>query len=157
MKIVYLCIWGFKMSLRIYTHKEEIPNGMKFVNYNDLFFNGGCLRNDTLSRKIMKEIDQAEYSSENTFIGRDKCLGSLNKEHLSTGCKTLLNIVYNPDKCFDVIECGVNALNLLPLIQNGNILWEMPVLHYIGDGDCDIVSQDIHFTKFRDFLKFMMD
>lgn len=145
------------MCLRIYTDKKAIPNDMKFIDYNDLFFNGESLKSDEVSKKIMREIDQAQYSTENTFIGRDKSLGNLNKEHLSTGCKTLLNIISNQDKCFDVKECGANALSLLPLIKNGNILWETPVLHYVGNASCDINIHEKHFTDFREFLKYVMD
>lgn len=143
------------MSLRIYTEKEEIPSNMRFVDYNDIFFNGVSLKDDEISEKIMSEIDQAHYSSEKTFIGRDSSLGNLNKENLSTGCKTLLNILYSPCECFDVVECGENALRLLPLIKDGNILWKTPVLH--GNTTCDIDIHGKHFTDFREFLKYVMD
>ncbi|MGN0153208.1 MAG: DUF4869 domain-containing protein [Lachnospiraceae bacterium] len=145
------------MSLRIFTDKSEIPSDMKLIDYNDLFFNGQSLADDEVSEIVMREIDKAEYNTENTFIGRDKSLGSLNKEHLSTGCKTLLNIISNPDKCFDVIECGSNALSLLPLIRNGNVLWKLPVLHYVGNTSCDIVIHNQHFTDFKKFLAYVMD
>ena len=149
-------IEGKDMCLRIYTDKKEIPPNIKFVDYNDMFFNGGILQSDKISKLVMQKIDGAEYGTENTFIGRDKSLGKLNKEHLSTGCKTLLNIVANPDKCFDVIECGPNALQLLPLIKDGNIYWNVPVLHYVGNADCDIRIHDKHFTDFREFLGYIM-
>ena len=145
------------MSLKIYTDKNEIPNSIKFVNYNDLFFNGESLHNDKISEQILQSVDKAHYSTETTFVGRDESLGNLNKEHLSTGCKTLLNILYNPDKCFDVVECGANALSLLPLVKEGNILWKTPALHYLGDTDCDIEIHGRKFTKFKDFLSYVMD
>lgn len=53
------------------------------------------------------------YNSPATFIGRDPSLGALYKQHLSTGTKTLLNVLNHPDKCFSTIECGYNALTLL--------------------------------------------
>ena len=145
------------MSLKIYTDKKDIPKDMMFINYNDLFFAGETLLNDDISNEIMKSIDKAAYSSPNTFVGRDKSLGSLNKGLLSTGCKTLLNIANNPDKCFDVVECGPNALSMLPLITEGNILWEVPVLHYRGNIGCDIIINEKHFTDFRKFLSYIMD
>ena len=140
------------MSLKIYMDESEIPDNVKFVNYNDLFFNGESLRDDKLSERILQSVDQARYSTEMTFIGRYESLGNL-----STGCKTLLNVLYNPDKCFDVIECGANVLSLLPLIKDGNILWKTPTLHYVGDTDCDIEIRGRHFTKFKDFLSYVMD
>lgn len=145
------------MSLKIYTNKQDLRSNLKLINYNDEFFKGESLKDNALTRKIMKEIDHAEYSSENTFLGRDESLGRLNKEHLSTGCKTLLNIASNPDKCFDVIECGINVLSLLPLIKEGNILWEVPVLHYVGNIECDIIIHNKHFSDFKQFLSYVMD
>lgn len=145
------------MSLNVYTNREDIPKGMQFINYNDKFFLSTSLRNDKFSGMVMKKIDKAEFHSRDTFIGRDKSLGALNKEHLSTGCKTLLNIINNSDKCFDVMECGQNALELLPIITEGNILWINPVLHFIGDAECDIIIHDNRFTAFRKFLQYIMD
>lgn len=44
------------------------------------------------------------YNSPATFIGRDPSLGALYKQHLSTGTKTLLNVLNHPDKCFSTID-----------------------------------------------------
>lgn len=145
------------MCLKIYTDKKDIPKDMMFINYNDLFFAGETLLNNDISNEIMKRVDKATYSSPHTFVGRDKQLGNLSKGLLSTGCKTLLNIAKNPDKCFDVTECGPNALSILPLITEGNILWEVPVLHYRGNTSCDITIHDKHFTDFREFLSYIMN
>ena len=145
------------MSLRIYTDKKDIPSNLTVINYNDKFFDGVTLSDSEISNKIMNAVDHAKYSSPNTFVGRDESLGNLNKEHLSTGCKTLLNIISNPDKCFDVIECGQNALALIPFIKEGNILWKTPVLHFRGNAECDILIDGKHFTNFRKFLSYIMD
>ena len=69
----------------------------------------------------------------------------------------LLNIANNTDKCFNMAECGQNVLSLLPLITNGNILWEYPVLHYLGNTECDIKIHNKHFTDFKSFLAYTMD
>lgn len=145
------------MGLVIYKKRSDIPSNMQFINYNDKYFNGTSLKNNEIDRLILSEVDGAQYSSENTFIGRDKSLGNINKEHLSTGCKTLLNIVNNTNKCFDIIECGQNAISLLRFIKEGNVLWENPVLHFVGDSSCDINIEGRHFTNFRDFLSYIMD
>lgn len=145
------------MSLNIFTKKQDIPKEMKFVDYNDLFFNSIPLKNDETSRTILSRIDKARFNSSNTFIGRDESLGSLNKVMLSTGCKTLLNIASNPDICFDVVECGQNALEVLPIIHNGNVFWRNPALFLIDDVECDICVDKKHFTKFSEVLKYLMD
>lgn len=83
-------VWE-SMSLKVITDKKDIN---RVVDYNDIYFNKIRLENNSITTKIMEEIDKAHYSSESTFIGRDKSLGALNKNLLSTGCKTLLNIAY---------------------------------------------------------------
>lgn len=131
------------MSLTIYTDKNKIPKEMELIDYNDLFFEEVNLVDNEITKKILMDIDKATYNSPLTFIGRDSSLGALNKSNLSTGSKTLLNIVSNKDKCFDVAECGQNALSLIPYIKNGNILWKVPVLHYLGDCEqCDIIMDN---------------
>lgn len=145
------------MSLRIYTKISDIPDGLDVIDYNDKFFAGIILKDDEVSKQILKEIDQANYNSKNTFIGRDKSLGALNKSFLSTGCKTLLNIISKPEFCFNVIECGQNALKLLAKIHDGNIFWKNPVLFLTEDEPCDIIISNNRFTKFMDFTYYIMD
>jgi len=43
----------------------------------------------------------------------------LNIDKLSTGCKTALNVLYNPDKVFDIRECGDNALDVIYALPCG--------------------------------------
>lgn len=138
------------MSLKIYTKKSDIPKTMKFINYNDKFFNSTFLSDSEVSRRILKEIDHADYNSKDTFVGRDVSIGALNKSYLSTGCKTLLNILANPDICFDVIECGQNALRAMLGISDGNVLWEYPVIIVSEAVDCDV---SVNGKNFRDTMK----
>ena len=112
------------MSLKIITNRQELNEiDVKFVDYNDMFFQSLALRDDEMTKTILQNIDNAEYASEDMIIGRDKKIGALNKSCLSTGCKTLLNIIYNPNVCFDVAECGRNALEMLSVIKDGMIFF----------------------------------
>ena len=54
----------------------------------------------------------------------------LNIDKLSTGCKTLLNIFYNPDIIFDIRECGENALDLIYALPEGNIYCDYPLISF---------------------------
>jgi hypothetical protein len=76
---------------------------------------------------------------------------------LSTGTKTLLNILGHPDICFNVCECGNNALCLLPLIQNGNIYWEMPAVVYDENMVCSIKYRGRVYTDFDSFIESVGD
>lgn len=145
------------MSLNIYTLKEDIPGNVDYVRGNDLFFDSYTLKDDDITKTVLMDIDKAEYHSPTTFIGRDTGLGALNKNLLSTGCKTVLNVIYNPDKCFDVIECGQNALSLIRYIRQGNILWKYPVLFRNFDSVCDIDMYGRKFTDFREFIHYIDD
>lgn len=146
------------MSLKVYARREDVPAGMKVVDVSDIFFDSYELKEDALTSKILMDIDKAIYSSPTTFIGRDEELGSLNKSFLSTGCKTLLNIAYHPDICFNVQLCGQNVLDLLYLIRNGNVLWEHPVLFSLDDSlECDIEMEGRKFYDFEEFITYIMD
>lgn len=141
------------MSLCIYTSVQEVPDHLgRVINYNNLYFDGQDLEDTPLVRKVLEAVDQAEYISPAMILGRDKDLGALNKSCLSTGCKTLLNIISSPLKCFDVIECGVNVLQLLPLVTSDHVLWREPALPRVMIQNCDITYQGIVYHNFIDFL-----
>lgn len=147
------------MSLNVYTRKEDIPKGMILVSDNDSYFSGETLLSGSdFCKLVLRNIDKAEYVSEFCFTGRTKEFGNLNKDLLSTGTKTLLNIESSPDLCFNAIECGYNAISLLPLIKEGNIL--MPKQLYLYDGrheDCDISCNNMQYSIFSDFLSYLGD
>lgn len=145
------------MCLHIYTKKSEVPKNLKLILNNDRFFDSRTsLDTSELCTDILKTVDEAIYASPTSFIGREKHLSGLNKNCLSTGTKTLLNIISNPDLCFTVVECGQNALDFLPQIRDGHILWEMPVLAYAGEEDCDIEFKGKRYTNFYDLLNYTM-
>lgn len=145
------------MSLHIYTSKEQIPENVKYIKINDAYFDVRTdIPDSELSRKILKEIDKAEYVNDKVFKGRTEAFGNLDKSMLSTGTKTLFNIIMHPKVCFDVLECGVNALNNLPYIQEGHILWEYPMTFPDESAiPCDIICDDKHYSEFFDFLRVM--
>ena len=142
------------MALYIYTNKEDIDkSGKDLITINDLFFDSETtLKDCKIVKTILLTIDRAKYNSDLTFIGRTKELGALNKSMLSTGTKTLLNVLQHPDKCFDVCECGNNVLSLLPLITEGSIYWSIPTVAYTGKPECDIVCNG---KEYKDFYKFL--
>ena len=141
------------MSLTIYTDKSKIPNDLLLISENDAFFDGATiLKDDAITRYILKTIDQATYVNEYMFSGRAKCFGNLDKSNLSTGAKTLLNIAQHADKCFDVVECGNNALCVLPYLRDGYVYWKNIYAVYAGDGACDILWNDKHYTDFYDLM-----
>ena len=56
------------MSLMVYT-KYNIPDDMEIITSNDMYFNSNTRLLDTQEvRRLLLEIDDASYQSEDTFI-----------------------------------------------------------------------------------------
>ena len=49
---------------------------------------------------------------------------------LSTGCKTILNVLYFPNKVFCMKECGDNALEVLYGLENGAVYSDYAVIPF---------------------------
>ncbi len=69
---------------------------------------------------LFKKIDGAKllgkYKIELKFNGT-----ILDVDCLSTSCKTVLNIMYYPDKVFCMKECGDSALEILYNLEAGSV------------------------------------
>ena len=93
----------------IYTNKQDSEN---WILQNDWYFNL-YTSNENFSKeneKIIWLIDHAKLIS-NKRIETKYGLGTV--RNLSSGCKTLLNVMKNPDKVVNADECGKNVLDIL--------------------------------------------
>ena len=88
--------------ITIFKSKKDIPQSMEYIELNDLFFN----QNTAIL------IDEKEQQINDVILDIDK---------LSTGCKTVLNVLYHPDKVFCLKECGNNALEILYNLEKGYV------------------------------------
>ena len=99
--------------ITIFKDKEDIPGDKAYVELNDVFFNQNTvLRIDDKADAIVEDIDGSK------LLGKYKITSKFNGvtldiDCLSTGCKTVLNVLYFPDKVFCMKECGDNALEVL--------------------------------------------
>ena len=110
--------------------KRSIPKDMELVTLNDIFFNRYTTEKiDERARNFISKIDGSELVSKYTIKSRFDG-AALNIDRLSTGCKTVLNIVYNPDKIFDIRECGENALDIIYALPEGNIYCDYPLVSF---------------------------
>lgn len=106
---------------------------MSVIVDNDTYFDGHTeLDPGSMCAGVLKVIDKAVYNSPATFIGRDPSLGALYKQHLSTGTKTLLNVLNHPDKCF-IFSPGLTSDNI------------------------DIVWDGKHFTKLSELKRYLSE
>ena len=116
----------------IYTKKTDSKD---WILQNDLYFNLNT-GNEEMSQKeidLIRQIDEAKLTPDK-HIETKYGLGTI--RNLSSGCKTLLNIVKHPDKVVNVEECGPNV----------KIYMSRPTLFDISDdvtirfNDSDIVT-----------------
>ena len=99
------------MAWRWYCDNEnDIPQDVEYVELNDIYFNQNTARKlDDRAQKVIEIIDEAKLISKYKICSKfNDIVPDVDK--LSAGCKTVLNVLYNPDKVFCLKECGNNAL-----------------------------------------------
>lgn len=116
--------------ITIYKNKEDIPSHTEYVELNDVFFNKNTvLKIDDRADTIVEQIDDAKlngkYKIQSKFNGV-----TLDVDCLSTGCKTVLNAMYFPDKVFCLKECGDNALDVLYGLEDGFVYSDYAVMPF---------------------------
>ena len=113
----------------IYTNKI---NSKDWILQNDLYFNLNT-GNEEMSQKeidLIWQIDEAKLTPDK-HIETKYGLGTI--RNLSSGCKTLINIVKHPDKVVNVEECGPNVLRIIFAMENIKIYMSRPTLVDIPD------------------------
>lgn len=116
--------------ITIFKNKRDIPGDMGYVELNDIFFNQNTVsRLDDRASSIVKKIEASKligkYKIESKFNGV-----VLDIDCLSTGCKTVLNVLYFPDKVFCMKECGDNALEVLYGLKSGAVYSDYAVIPF---------------------------
>ena len=93
----------------IYTEKKESKD---WILQNDLFFNLNTSNEEMTEYEIdlIQQMDDAKLTADK-HIETKYGLGTI--RNLSSGCKTLLNILKHPEKVVCVEECGSNILKVI--------------------------------------------
>lgn len=97
--------------LEIYVGKEYEKDS---VMINDYFFNRYTFE------KVQKDATLFKVA-ESLMTKWSKETGYLGLHCLSTGCKTVLNVLAFSDRIFSIVECGENALSEVFKIKTGKI------------------------------------
>jgi len=121
----------------IYTEKRDSKD---WILQNDLYFNLNT-SNEEMSQKeidLIQQVDNAKLTPDK-HIETKYGLGTI--RNLSSGCKTLLNIVKHPNKVVCVEECGPNVLKIIFAMNNIRIYMSRPTLTEIPD-DAEIRFND---------------
>lgn len=116
--------------ITIFKNKNDIPQDMEYVELNDIYFNQNTALNlDEKAEKLIEVIDGAKLISKfkisSSFNGT-----VLDVDKLSTSCKIVLNVLYNPDKVFCLKECGYSALEILYGLEYGNVYSDYAVIPF---------------------------
>ena len=122
----------------IYTEKKELKD---WILQNDLYFNLNTGNEEMSENEInlIQQVDEAKLTPDKR-IETKYGLGTI--RNLSSGCKTLLNIVKHPDKVVGVEECGPNVLKFIFAMDNIKIYMSRPSLADIPD-DAMIVRIEV--------------
>lgn len=116
--------------ITIFKNKNDIPSDMNYVELNDVFFNQNTVSKlDDRANAIVEKIDASKligkYKIESKFNGV-----ALDIDCLSTGCKTVLNVLYFPEKAFCLKECGDNALEVLYELDAGAVYSDYAIIPF---------------------------
>ena len=95
------------MGLHIYKGRENLPKDMEYIYDIDAFFVGVKLPDCEFVRKVLREIEKAEYVDEVTY--KDRVGRYLYNSTLSSGSKILLAMYLYPSIIFNGIEMGGNC------------------------------------------------
>jgi hypothetical protein len=107
--------------ITIFKSKSDIPQELEYVELNDIYFNQNTASMlDEKAKTIIESIDESELVSKYKIRSRFEDI-TLDTDKLSAGCKTVLNVMYNPKKVFCMKECGNNALEVLFALSSGNV------------------------------------
>lgn len=116
--------------LTIYKDKKDIPSNMEYIQLNDFYFNKNTAqRLDDRAKQVIEQIDGAKLEGKYKIISKFNGV-TLDIDRLSTGCKTVLNVMYSPDKVFCLKECGENALEILYGLDKGFVYSDYAVIPF---------------------------
>jgi hypothetical protein len=116
--------------ITIFKNKKDIPQDMTYVEWNDVYFNQNTASMlDEKAAHIIACIDGAKLLGKYRILSKFNDI-TLDVDKLSTGCKTILNVMYNPNKVFCMKECGNNALDFLYGLPSGNVYSDYALISF---------------------------
>lgn len=112
-----------------------------FILDNDAWFNIHCKHDIDFNMvdvgNIIYNIDGVKCKEHNYCNSRFNSAAQMSVDNLSTGCKTVINVVTFKDNVFNITECGANALTCLFAYDISSVLIT----------DCIVLPLNVDFTK----------
>lgn len=119
--------------ITIFKNKNDISREMEYIELNDVYFNQNtALVLDEKAGELIELIDGARLISRFKICSRFNDT-VLDIDKLSTSCKTVLNVLYNPDKVFCLKECGDSALEILYGLEQGSVYSDYAIIPFEMD------------------------
>ena len=108
----------------IYIYTQAVLSD-NWIMQNDWYFNLYTANQPITDKdkKAVMDIAKARIT-EHSRIETKYGLGTL--RNLSSGCKTYLNIIKNPDKIVNIDECGANVLDQIFKLDNIKVYMSKP-------------------------------
>lgn len=121
----------------LYTEKQESKD---WILKNDLYFNlyTGNQPFTEADKQAIFQIDGAKVTGDGR-IETKYGIGTV--RNLSSGCKTYLNVIKNPNKVVSAKECGGNVLSMLFKLDGICLYMDYPERFEI-DEDVEIMIND---------------
>lgn len=144
------------MSLTIYVREDNSDIQLPIAHDVELQFLKTRLYKSDYVVKALKEIEQAEYNDEYSFI--DRFGFKLYSKDMSTGCKGAICVHAFPNVVIDVIECGINVLNfIISNCTNGAILISREAMGFYKEGPVDVLLDGKRFTDCDDLVDYISE
>lgn len=144
------------MSLTIYVREDNSDIQLPIAHDVELQFLKTRLYKNDYIVKALKEIEQATYNDEHSFI--DRFGFKLYSKDMSTGCKGAICVYAFPDIVIDVVECGINALNfIISNCTNGAILISREAMGFYKEGPVDVLLDGKWFTDCDDLVDYISE
>lgn len=124
------------------------------IIFNDAFFDIKCSEYlyDNKALELIQRIDQATLDINNFTINTPFGYGNIT--NLSSGCKTILNILNNLDRVFSVDECEENVLDEIFLLNDITIYMSFPRNFKFRKGLQLCIDDKVTVSCFSDYLKY---
>ena len=132
------------MSLKLYL--EEQNNMVKDIENE---FSSLKIKWTEKEKKIVELIEKGKLIDEHSFL--DRYGYKLYVSELSTGCKAALCVINNAKKIYNLIECGLNARDVIvSLCKEGNVFVDYNDVTFVKYGDDDKIDVQLDDYVFTD-------
>ena len=132
------------MSLKLYLEEQN-----NMVNDNEKEFSSLKIKCTEKEKKIVELIEKGKLIDEHSFL--DRYGYKLYVSELSTGCKAALCVINNAKKIYNLIECGLNARDVIvSLCKEGNVFVDYNDVTFVKYGDDDKIDVQLDDYVFTD-------